>query len=345
MKRVLQIPQGLEIAISAELQKLQVGLQQSKLIADHVLRLSDFYIKNPSAPTPWTEKWTQIAYLAYYLPLNFLRNEAIHQELQKLYFYDGLNHTWDFGSGLGSGSLSLWVGGQIRSFEFIERSTIAQNLHQGLIKHFGKHHKANHKTSWDNSVSKNEMQSSLGLFSYSLTELEQVPKWAMDLEALLIIEPSTQSDGRSLLKLREELLKKDFYAWAPCTHQQACPLLLHSKTDWCHDRIHFDQPEWFKGIENHLPIKNRTLTMSYLALRKKYPPDLSNYARLTGDQLVEKGKTRQLICRGDQREFLSWLHRDGEVQDLPRGILIETPKNFESKSNELRVKEPLTIKI
>ncbi len=48
-----------------------------------------------------------------------------------------------------------------------------------------------------------------------------------------------------------------------------------------------------------------------------------------------------MICRGSEREFLSWLHKNGEAQSIPNGALIRDLKSFEQKSGELRV-GPLT---
>jgi hypothetical protein len=141
-----------------------------------------------------------------------------------------------------------------------------------------------------------------------------------------------------LLQRRKDLLQKGFSMWAPCPHQQACPLFENSKTDWCHDRIFFDQPAWFTAIEKHLPIKNTNLTFSYLLASKKTAPPVSRW-RTVGDLLEEKGKTRQMICRGSEREFLSWLHRDGPAPEIPRGHLIDPPESFEKKGTELRVNQ------
>jgi len=158
----------------------------------------------------------------------------------------------------------------------------------------------------------------------------------------MLIEPSLREKGRTLMELRQSLLAKGFFAWAPCTHQESCPLLGH-KTDWCHDRIHFDQPEWFSEIEKHLPFKNRTLTMSYLLLSKRAPPERANLGRLVGDFLPEKGKSRQLVCRGSNREYLAWMHKAIEPQELLRGELVEMPKNPTAVANELRLAEVISL--
>jgi hypothetical protein len=101
--------------------------------------------------------------------------------------------------------------------------------------------------------------------------------------------------------------------------------------------VAFDAPSWFQEMERHLPMKNRTVTFSYLIASKKLRPTKGK-ARLTGDLLVERGKSRILICRGPKREFLSWLHRDLPNQELWRGDLFELERPFEEKANEIRIK-------
>lgn len=289
----------------------------TKRIADDILRLSDFYIQNPKAKTPWDQAWAQKALLCYYWPLNTLRFQSVFQELQETEFFNGLDHFIDFGAGPATASSVLHE--MKKNVIAVESSPVPQKWFPEI--------------NWNQNyqVSSN----SCFILSYSLTEMSQLPTQALLANALVIIEPASQIDGRNLLHLRSQLLEQNYFAWAPCSHQDSCPLLLHSKTDWCHDRIHFDAPPWFLEIEHHLPIKNKTLTMSYLAVKKQAPP-APNWARLTGDLLTEKGKSRQLVCRGSDREFLAWMHRDGEVPEYFRGEKV-TLEKFEQKSNELRI--------
>jgi hypothetical protein len=84
-------------------------------------------------------------------------------------------------------------------------------------------------------------------------------------------------------------------------------------------------------------MKNETLTLTYLLLSRDKPKvDLGGIARVVGDEQEEKGKTRQMICRGPGREFLSWLHRDQISLKLKRGDLLEIG-DVEYRANELRV--------
>lgn len=338
MNQNLFLSQQFENAIQASLQNLGVELSDSKKIADSVLKVSDFYIQNPDGQTPWKEKWCQIAQLAYFLPLNFLRAQRIFRQGEQVGFFKSFDTLIDFGSGLGAGSLAFENLAQNHSF--IEISPAAIGIHQTLIKNLWQREIP--KTRWNTHVHQ-VPENTLGVFSYSVTELNTLPIWSENCESLMILEPATSQDGRKLLEQREKLIKKGFFAWAPCTHQEKCPLLHESKGDWCHDRIHWEMPQWFQNIEKHLPIKNSTLTVSYLLMSKRRPTsDLSTSARLTGDLLVEKGKSRQLVCRGPKREFFAWLHRHGEPLETPRGTLIDWPKEFEERPSEIRLTKNLS---
>lgn len=315
MKKIYPFPAYIE----SEINRIFAEKKWSKLsksLAEDVLQLSDFYIHNPDSPTPWEKEWAQRAGLVYFWPLNTLRLQKIKDELENQNFFAGLNHMIDYGAGAATAS---WLFKDVLPKQnLLERSTIPQNWFPQF--------------KWSQTAIADTK--SLTVFSYSLTELATLPSWSFDSEAILIIEPSTQQDGRKLLEIRQQLIDKNYFVWAPCPHQLACPLFSQSKTDWCHDRVHIQKPQWFEDMEKYLPMKNNTLTFSYVAARKT-PPPARKWARLVGDQLNEKGKSRQLICRGPDREFLSWMHRNGEPPEYNRGdrVIIE---EFEKKSNELR---------
>lgn len=342
-QRLFELPLGLQEQLRTELKNLAIDLdldalspEFSRKIAAQILKLSDFYIQQPEQPTPWQETWAQVAYLSYYFPLNYLRAQAVISEANRIKFFNGIDSLIDFGSGLGSASLDI---SQVSRHYYIERSTLAQGLHKKIYE--SNFSSRPTPPSWGNHLPVSMVKDSLVIFSYSLTELQDLPEWAESAQALMILEPATQNDGRKLMSLRQKLIDLGFSIWAPCTHQGACPLLTQSKSDWCHDRIHFVQPPWFKRIEEQLPMKNRTLTTSYLLARKQPPPlSAQHKARTVGDQVVEKGKTRQLICQGPEREFLTWMDRDWKngAPIFPRGILADlTTANLNKKSNELRV--------
>lgn len=316
----------LEKYVQQLLQSYQINLTEAKRIAECVLKLSDFYIANPQSSTPWKEKWCQIAYISYYFPLNYYRAVRVIDQGYELGFFKKIQSATDFGSGLGSASLALHQVLPQCHFDFIENSQQAQSLHQMYWPL---------KSSWQLQAPKSS-KNDLAIFSYSLTELKDIPEWAYQYPQIMIIEPATHQDARLLMQKKEILQKKNYHIWAPCTHREACPLLTHSKTDWCHDRALYEQPAWLQQIEKYLPIKNQTLTMSYLLASKTPPPlQLQNATRVIGDALKEKGKTRQLICRSPEREFVTWLHKNSKPEKLQRGDLIQI-ESSEKISNEVR---------
>lgn len=310
-----------------------------KNLSDAVLQLSDFFIAHPSAPTPWGENFCKLAYRHYYFPLNYIRNQRVIEQGLALHFFNGLEHTVDWGAGPGTASLALHHGLRLKSQFLIEKSNQALSVFKDIYDQL---QSPIASSALDFKKIQTDKNKTLLAFSYSLTEMSDLPPGWEQFEALMILEPSTRDDGRKLLQLRQQLIEEGFYIWAPCLHQKQCPLLIHSKNDWCHDRVHVQAPEWFKKLEQHLPFKNNTVTTSYLLARKqKLNFETKNKIRLIGDSLEEKGKTRQLICRGEEREFLTWMHKEIEPQTLPRGEMILLPEEHSLKSNEIRLQKKI----
>ena len=322
--------------IANTLKSLGADLGNPRQIAQAVLKLSDHYINNPDAATPWHTDWAKIAYVAYYFPLNYMRVSAVLRAGIRQNFWQGLTDFSDFGSGLGTVPLAIadMLPGQFARGIAVESSPATEKLYRQLALPDVAHP----KLSWASKLTPAAAATGhLTVFSFSLTELPELPKAALASEALAIIEPATNQDGRRLMQLRAKLMANGWYAWAPCTHQEACPLLVDSARDWCHDRVSWEAPDWYLAIEEHLPMRNRTLTHSYLLMRRQ-PPAALTYptARLTGDLQRQKGASRQMVCRGPKREFLSWQHKHGTPPEWPRGALVRLADDVETKSNELR---------
>jgi ribosomal protein RSM22 (predicted rRNA methylase) len=314
-----------------------------KEIADSVLKLSDFYIDNPQGETPWTERFCQLAYRHYYLPLNFLRLKTVIARGNQVGFFKGLKTFVDWGCGPGTASLALAADSGVK--QQIQKQVL-YDISQTAIEKFSDLHGnlVNIEKPKTLRLENFRGTSSCLVFSYSLTEINELPPGWNNYEALMIVEPSTSDDGRKLMELRSKLISAGYFIWAPCTHQLACPLLTLSKNDWCHDRAMVEAPAWFSQVEQNLPMKNKTVTMSYLLARKTPPAEvIHNYGRLVGDSMEEKGKTRQMFCRGSEREFLTWMHKSIEPQTLPRGELVCQPREAEKKSNEIRLFTPVKL--
>ncbi|MCX6106050.1 MAG: hypothetical protein NTY08_09495 [Proteobacteria bacterium] len=337
MQRLETLPQIYQERIEAALRNLGSSLSDTRRLASAVQKLSDHYIKNPDAQTPWHTEWAALAYTCYYFPLNYLRVSAVLRAGKASGFWQGLTQFTDFGSGLGTVPLAIAdaLPGQFKNGIAVERSAKTSRIYRDLLRP----NAALLPLTWREQLdapSSDLASTWLTLFSFALTELPTLPKAALDGEALAIIEPATQQDGRRLLKIRSDLLSAGWHVWAPCTHAAPCPLLTESARDWCHDRIAWEAPDWYQDIEQHLPMRNRTLTHSYLLMRRTPPPASSNLARLTGDLQRQKGASKQMMCRGPKREFLSWQHKHGEPPSWPRGALVHVKDGVEMKSNEVR---------
>lgn len=304
------------------------SLNQPKAIANAVLKLSDHY-QSQKRSTPWTTPEFIVAYASYFFPLNYIRNLKIWDEAKNVGFPNFFSQILDFGCGFGSSYLagkdSLFLPSNSSLFA-IDSSPHPLHI---LKKYFLP------EVSFQTALPKT-FKNTLGIFSYSLNELQSLPHWIFELDHIMIAEPSTAKYARELMELRATLIAKEYSIWAPCTHHLACPLLTKSKTDWCHDRVQWIQPDWFHNLEQHLPIKNHTLTTSYL-LASKIKPTISYFGRIVGDELVEKGKTRWMLCRKEEREFLSHLARKGDAPKWKRGHLFKDTLSYEQKANELRL--------
>lgn len=336
VKREFQIPEFLEKTISENLAPFDISLSSMKRISESIQWQSDFYILNPNQQTPWKDKRAQIAQWAYYLPLNFLRNLAVLKELQSVVPLSSFEGALDYGAGYAASSFALRHLGFEGKIYLYDRTAIAPSIAQAtnaeVVHKIEPHLYKNH----------------LGLFSYSLTEIESRHELMLQFPYLVIIEPSTQTEGRRLSETRQFLIENDYQILAPCTHQLKCPLLTHSQKDWCHDRILFKKPVWMAQYEKNLPFRNDSLTFSYLVAFKKsamkpewLSPNDTKKGRLTGDILKEKGKDKQLVCFNDQRVFLTWMHKNKIEQVLPRGGMVEITPDLEPVSNELRVKKEI----
>lgn len=363
MKRIVSLPCEYAPRIEAQLRTLGYSIHQPKKLADAIRALSDYFTQNPDAQSPWREDWAAAAQLAYYFPLNYARNQAVATEGLRLGFFSGLETLIDFGSGHGSAlfafldtlsasphrsprteaTTGLRTSYPPKAFA-IDLSPKALEMGRALR---AAETESPHETLRIDRLSSEFLQQRQGnaliLSSYALTELACAPTWWKQAEALAIVEPSTRQDGRRLMRYREELTEAGYQIWAPCTHQLDCPLLANSEKDWCHDRIHWQAPDWLNEIETYLPMKNHTLTFSYLLARKSIslPASLNGYGRLVGDMLIEKGKTRQALCRGPEKEFLTWFPqrmKDSKHLRLERGDLIKLEGPIEKKSNEVRIK-------
>lgn len=321
---------SLLVEVENLLKPYNLSLADAKKIATAVQYTSDFYIKQPEASTPWHIKEVQIANIAYYYPLNTLRCfDVIKKNLQGFKDLDSKSIV-DLGSGLGAFSRAFSCFFKDISVTNIEDSIEAINLHKKIA--------SINNIKWQQELNDSLKDSDLLTMSYSYTENISIPKNA---SSLFIIEPSTKEDFSRLLELRKSLLQNNWTLIGPCSHSEKCPL-EDGRKDWCHFSFAIDLPDSIKKIESFLPWKNQSLSYSYLFASSKKFKDYDYNLRIIGRPRKEKGKSRQLVCRSEKREFLSVLKKDKFHLNLESGDKVKLIDE-QKKGNEIRVSSPEQI--
>lgn len=371
------VPDFLKDFIEESIKPLGYSLSEPKKLAQAVLKLSDFFIRGAAASGNsdvsadyWKDPGHHAAYLSYFSVLNFVRARAVFEEVRRTRFLLEAREVLDWGCGAGAATQALAVecASFLPALKFLgmDKSPIALREFGKVLSHFKiKADTAIGDIRLLSSTQAKEESTRLGLnrvdtfiFSYVLNEMElsddepkgvgpqsprdkiPVPGYPLipdHVQRLILIEPSTNQAGRKLLLFRDKMIEQGWFAWAPCTHQEFCPLYNQSGRDWCHHRLNWNKPEWFSDLEPFLPMRNDTLTLSYVLLSRQPPlTDLSGLARVVGDEQPERGKTRQMICRGVNREFLSWLDRSRLKPGLKRGDLLRIRDGI-NKPKEVRI--------
>ncbi len=325
--KVYQFPTALSNWIDQQLRALGFNINQSQQLAKAILQVSNDY-QEVSSTTPWKDTRTYAAYLSYFFPLNYIRTLKVLDEGKKWGFFNDIEQVVDFGCGPGTSTKAMLLDSDISVDRFHGVDIFSDLKALYLTTHGQSTH-----LSFGSSVPKVKERGSLLMASYAFNEMSDLPPWLFNFDKIMILEPSTKQAFPKLLEARNSLLEKNYDIVAPCSHVHQCPL-SNSKKDWCHDRVYWQQPEWFQKIENALPIKNSSLTFSYLLASRTALPR-PKFGRIVGDAMVEKGKTRWMICQGPEREFLSFLKRQGEAPKIYRGDRVQLDV-FEKRGDDIR---------
>lgn len=298
-----------------------------------VVQLSTLFQQNEKT-TPWDDPQLQAAYLSYFFPLNSLRVNRVLSLIPNEFWRD-VRVIREFGSGPGTFH-SQWIQTAQAAdtpYEVIERSDVAFGWHNRFAQEF--HQPKPKRIVGSAPVAPH----TLAVACYSLNEVKDIPTWFWQSDKIMIIDAAQREVARNLMTLRQQALDKGYHVVAPCTHKGACPLLTHSKHDFCHDRFQAQLPAWLEQLHEGLPMQNRTLTHSYFVLtRTPLDTPVKPLTRVIGDTLFEKGKVRQAICRSSDREFLSALKRElPDFAGFQHGSLIQVPASAQRKGNEVRL--------
>lgn len=83
---------------------------------------------------------------------------------------------------------------------------------------------------------------------------------------LLVLEPASEVSCRRLVQARDQLVATgEARVWAPCLHQQACPM-GGVEGSWCHEVRHWSVPDHLQWLNRHMHRALSHLKFGFLAL-------------------------------------------------------------------------------
>jgi SAM-dependent methyltransferase len=121
--------------------------------------------------------------------------------------------------------------------------------------------------------------------------------------SLVVIEPALRDRTRHLHRVRDLLVASGTTVFAPCLHAARCPALAR-ETDWCHEDLTVDLPDWLRPVARAAGLRREGLTFSYLVLRRDglrladtipVPPSATRL-RVVSGPIPSKGKLEAFLC-------------------------------------------------
>lgn len=247
------------------------------------------------------------AYLAYYLPVNLAKVQALLEEMPLPQAAGqgrgGQFRVLDLGGGIGTTGLAVldWLNSTeaLRDVEgevvTVERSALALGMCERLWEAYeavepkprlrlvtvkgdiGKWSAGRFPTSvaertYDLIVLGNVVNE---LFPDARDPITRRVQLLRDLLGLLhpqgtmmIVEPALRDTSRHLLQLRDQLVADGACnVYSPCLHERPCPALAKAE-DWCHEERPWEPPPIVATIDRRVGFIKDALKFSYLLLRK-----------------------------------------------------------------------------
>ncbi|TAJ09569.1 MAG: hypothetical protein EPO61_05790 [Nitrospirae bacterium] len=247
------------------------------------------------------------AYLAYYLPVNLAKVQALLEEMPPPLAAGqgakGQFRVLDLGGGIGTTGLAVldWLNSTeaLRDVEgevvTVERSALALGLCERLWNAYkaielgpslrlvtvkgdmggwgaGRFPTSVANGPYDLIVLGNVVNE---LFPDARDPITRRVQLLRDLLGLLhpqgtmmIVEPALRDTSRPLLQLRDQLVTDGACnVYSPCLHERPCPALVKAE-DWCHEERLWEPPPVVAAIDRRVGFIKDALKFSYLLLRK-----------------------------------------------------------------------------
>jgi hypothetical protein len=121
--------------------------------------------------------------------------------------------------------------------------------------------------------------------------------------AIVVIEPALRDRARHLHRVRDDLAAGGATIFAPCLHAAPCGALAR-ESDWCHEDLAVDLPEWLVPVARAAGLRREGLTFSYLVLHHGArrladalgaPPGAARL-RVVSGEIRTKGKLEAFVC-------------------------------------------------
>jgi len=253
------------------------------------------------------DELSRLAYLAYFLPVNFAKVQVLLGEMPAPIRQEDMTARpftlLDLGSGPGTAALGVldWarrspllrhrpleVVAVDRSFQALEDCKKLWNVYVGAERAEGlklttvrldleRNHPQTNRTinatrPYDLIVLANVLNE---LFPSARDPIQKRAELVRDLLSLLdqhgtlmIIEPALREISRQLHLVRDRLLEDRLCTvYSPCLHEQPCPALI-KETDWCHEERPWTAPPLVAAIDRKVEFIKDALKFTYLLLRK-----------------------------------------------------------------------------
>ena len=289
------------------------------------------------------------AYLAYFLPVNLAKIQALLREMPQ----PGLSGTaaapfrvLDFGAGPGTGLLAVldWamavpdLVGRPLELLAVDRSVKALQQAEALSDLYRRQQpdvKATVTTLKGKVPGDVTAVTTRGPFDLVILanvlnealagEIDRVPRLAEWLAAcaallkhdgtLMLVEPALREASRTLHEIRNALLVQPDNPWtvfSPCLHHEPCPALA-KPTDWCHEERPWQPPAFVSVIDRSVGFIKDALKFSYLLLRKDgctIVPRQTEFYRVVSELREMKGEKRAWLCHETGRPEVGRLDRE-----------------------------------
>jgi SAM-dependent methyltransferase len=120
---------------------------------------------------------------------------------------------------------------------------------------------------------------------------------------LVVIEPALRDRARHLHRVRDDLASGGATIFAPCLHAAPCPALAR-ESDWCHEDLAVDLPDWLVPVARAAGLRREGLTFSYVVVHRGslrladalVAPAGAARLRVVSGEIRSKGKLEAFVC-------------------------------------------------